>query len=208
MEFALGFERESDGFPQAIEDDGKGAFGHLARVEQFESPCGGISWVREKGLTFFYAGLVEGGEGGFGKINFTAKFDAGREIGNREGKIANGFEIFGDVVAFFPVTPGQTKSEVAVFVTNAYGQAIHFGFDGKLSRLAVKIFFNTIEKFCQFLFAVGVVEALHPHRVCDGAKGVEWGTPDLAGGRVFVSQFGVIGFEIDQFAVEAIVGGI
>ena len=98
--------------------------------------------------------------------------------------------------------------EAAFFVAKADGEAIDFGFDDIVGVLAVKIFFDAVQKFSEFGFAVGVVQALHPNGVGDGAKGFERGAADFTGGGVFVDEFGVSGFEVEELAVEAIVRGI
>ena len=72
----------------------------------------------------------------------------------------------------------------------------------------MEILFHAIEKVAELLLAVGVVEALHSHGVGDGAEGVEGCATDFTGGGIFIREFGMCGFEIEEFAVEAVVSGV
>ena len=129
-------------------------------------------------------------------------------MGDGKREVADGLDILGDIIPALPVAPGEALGEAAIFVSETDGKAIDLGFDCEFRSLPVEIFFNPIEKLLKLLLAIGVVEALHADGVGDGPKGIEGGTADLAGGGVFVHQFGMRGFKIEKFAVETVVRGI
>ena len=82
----------------------------------------------------------------------------------------------------------------ALFISDTDGQAVDLGFDGKFGGLADQPFFHAAEEILELLFAVGVVQTLHPDGMGHGAKRVEGGATDLAGGGVFVGELGMGSF--------------
>jgi len=208
VELFLGFQREVGGIAETVENNGERAFGNFAGIEEFEGAGGGIAGIGEKRLPFFFAALVEGGKGGFRKIHFATEFDARRKAGDEKRKVADGLNILGDIISALPVTAGEPLGEATILVAEADREAVDLGFDCEFRSLPVEIFFNPIKKLLKLLLAIGVVEALHSDGVGDGSKRVEGGTADLAGGGVFVCQFGMRSFEIEELSVKTVVGGI
>ena len=208
VQLDLGIGFGADHLPQTVENHGQRTPGHFPRIQQFQGAGGGVAGVGENGFAGLFPGPVEGGERRLGKIGLPAELDDLGQAFHRKGQVADGFQIFGDVVALFAVPASETLDQAAVFVADADGHPVDLGLDGKLGGLAVQIFGDAIEELTQLLFAVGVVEALHRDGVTDRPERVERGAAHLFGGRIFVDQLRMSFFEVLQFAIEAVIGGI
>jgi len=208
MEFVLGAGLCSHDLAEAVEDNGERAFCHLAGIEQLERSCGGVAGIGKEGLAGLFACAVQGGEGRLGKIDFSAELDDLGQPVHGKGQVPDRLEVFRDVVALLAVPSGEALGQAAVFVTHADGDAVHLGLDGEVGGLPVQVFGDTVEKLLQLPLAVSIIETLHRHGVAHRAEGVERGAADFFCGGIFVGQVRMGFFQVLEFPVKAVIGGI
>ena len=122
-----------------------------------------------------------------------------------EGDVVERADVGGDVVAGLAVAAGEAAHEAAGFVAETHGEAVDFGFDDVFDFFVGENFANAGVEVADFVGGVGVVDGEHGEFVGGAAEGVEGRAADALGGRGGVEEIGVGGFEVEEFAVEAVV---
>ena len=120
------------------------------------------------------------------------------------------------------VAAGGGVGEFAVAVEQGNGDAVDLGFDGDGDVLAFEVFLEALIEIDEFLLGAGgsgffhglgteledVVDAEHRDGVADLLEALDGRAADALGGGVRVVEFGVLVFEVFEFAEELVVLGV
>ena len=178
-----------------------GMNGHL-RVKLTERACGGVAGVGKERRACRLALGINAFEDGAGHIDLAANRKI-QGLGEGQGKIENGLDVGGHVLAHNAVATGRALNQYAALVAQGYRKSVDLGLH-RIAGLGDGLT-DTDQKLVQLLVGEHVGQRVHAGGMGDLIKLIQRLSAHAVGGRRGAIQLGILLLQMNELVVELIV---
>ncbi len=190
---------------QLVAEQAQGAAGRLPRVEEPDRPGGRVARVGELRLARRPPRAVELGQTAARQVDLAPHLEQGRGADHRQGQLADGAGVGGDVVPHHPVAAGHRPHQETALVDEGDRHAVDLELGRQPGGRRPQLAGDPLVPGLQLALRVGVVEGQHGQGVGHLLEPGERLATDPPGGRVGRRQVGPLLLQPRELGEQAVV---
>ena len=174
--------RNSAAVPYPVHEEGQPAGSRDPGIQLAQGARGGIARVGKQAFARFLPGRVQADKNILGHVSLAPHLQGWYGPAQPEGNTADGFQVSGDILTGFTVTPGSPPDKETVFVIKGNRQSVDLRLHHILDLLPRQGLPYPPVKIPQFPFIEGVGQAQHRGKMAQGRKTLPGPPADPLGG--------------------------